>query len=207
MRRDIDVEYLKRAKAFMGRSVAAGKPFFLYFNHSMMHLPTIPRAEFKGRTGHGDWADCLLQLDADFGALLDELNSLGVADNTIVVFSGDNGPEEAEPWRGTAGYFESIGLPAFLAYVVFGMEAVGGVLLVLGVRTREVSAALIPILIGALWAHSGNGWVFSNEGGGWEYPLYLIVLSAAQVLLGEGAWALGKSREAHGRLIAGQSPA
>ena len=108
---------------------------------------------------------------------------------------------------GTAGYFESIGLPAFLAYVVFGMEAVGGVLLVLGVRTREVSAALIPILIGALWAHSGNGWVFSNEGGGWEYPLYLIVLSAAQVLLGEGAWALGKSREAHGRLIAGQSPA
>ena len=53
----------------------------------------------------------------------------------------------------------------------------------------------------------GNGWVFSNEGGGWEYPLYLIVLSAAQVLLGEGAWALGKSREAHGRLIAGQSPA
>ena len=93
---------------------------------------------------------------------------------------------------GTAGYFESIGLPAFLAYVVFGMEAVGGVLLVLGVRTREVSAALIPILIGALWAHSGNGWVFSNAGGGWEYPLYLIVLSAAQVLLGEGAFALSR---------------
>ena len=80
---------------------------------------------------------------------------------------------------GTAGYFESIGLPGFLAYVVFGMEAVGGILLVLGVRTREVAAALIPILVGALWAHSGNGWVFSNANGGWEYPLYLIVLSAA----------------------------
>jgi putative oxidoreductase len=91
---------------------------------------------------------------------------------------------------GTAGYFESIGLPGFLAYVVFGMEAVGGILLVLGVRTREVAAALIPILVGALWVHAGNGWVFSNAGGGWEYPLYLIVLSGAQVLLGEGAFAL-----------------
>jgi putative oxidoreductase len=94
---------------------------------------------------------------------------------------------------GTAGYFESLGLPGFLAYVVFGMEAVGGVLLVLGVRTREVAAALIPILVGAFWVHSGNGWVFSNAGGGWEYPLYLIVLSGAQVLLGEGAFALSRS--------------
>jgi putative oxidoreductase len=91
---------------------------------------------------------------------------------------------------GTAGYFESLGLPGFLAYVVFGMEAVGGILLVLGVRTREVAAALIPILVGAFWVHAGNGWVFSNAGGGWEYPLYLIVLSGAQVLLGEGAFAL-----------------
>jgi putative oxidoreductase len=94
---------------------------------------------------------------------------------------------------GTAGYFESLGLPGFLAYVVFGMEAVGGALLVLGVRTREVAAALIPVLVGALWVHAGNGWVFSNAGGGWEYPLYLVVLSAAQVLLGEGAFALSRS--------------
>lgn len=94
---------------------------------------------------------------------------------------------------GTAGYFASIGLPGFLAYVVFGMEAVGGVLLVLGVRTREVAAALIPILAGALWVHSGNGWVFSASGGGWEYPLYLIVLAGAQALLGEGAFALSRS--------------
>ena len=106
LRRDIDVEYIKRAKAFLKRSVDAGKPFFLYFNHSMMHLPTIPRAEFKGKTGHGDWADCLLEMDTDFGTLLDYLKELGVADNTIVVFSGDNGPEEALLWRGTAGYFD-----------------------------------------------------------------------------------------------------
>jgi putative oxidoreductase len=95
--------------------------------------------------------------------------------------------------EGTAGYFESIGLPGFLGYVVFGMEAVGGIMLVLGVRTREVAAALIPILVGAFWVHAGNGWVFSNEGGGWEFPLYLIVLGAAQVLLGEGAFALSRS--------------
>ncbi len=98
---------------------------------------------------------------------------------------------------GTAGYFESIGLPGFLAYLVFGMEAVGGILLVLGVRTREVAAALIPILAGAFWVHSGNGWVFSNAGGGWEYPLYLIVLSGAQVLLGEGAYAIAGSPAAN----------
>jgi arylsulfatase len=106
VRRDIDLEYMKRAKSFLKRSTEAGKPFFLYFNHSMMHLPTTPRAEFKGKTSHGDWADCLLQLDCDFGTLLDYLKELGVADQTIVAFSGDNGPEEAEPWRGTAGYFE-----------------------------------------------------------------------------------------------------
>jgi arylsulfatase A-like enzyme len=106
VRRDIDAEYVKRSKSFIKRSVEAGKPFFLYFNHSMMHLPTIPRPEFKGKSGRGDWADSLLELDADFGALLDYLEQLGIADNTIVVFSGDNGPEEAAPWRGTAGYWE-----------------------------------------------------------------------------------------------------
>lgn len=105
---------------------------------------------------------------------------------------------------GTAGYFESIGLPGFLAYVVFGMEAVGGTLLVLGVRTREVAAALIPVLAGALWVHAGNGWVFSNAGGGWEYPLYLIVLSAAQVLLGDGAFALSRSSAPKGHAAATQ---
>lgn len=91
---------------------------------------------------------------------------------------------------GTAGYFSSIGLPAFLAYVVFWMEAIGGVLLIVGYQSRLVSAALLPILIGALWAHAGNGWVFSGENGGWEYPLYLIVLLLAQILLGNGGFAL-----------------
>jgi arylsulfatase len=125
VRRDIDVEYMKRAKDFLKRSTDARKPFFLYFNHSMMHLPTIARAEFQRRTGHGEWADSLLELDSDFGTLLDYLKELGIADNTIVVFSGDNGPEEMEPWRGDGGpwqgsYFTgmegSLRTPAIIRY-------------------------------------------------------------------------------------------
>ena len=91
---------------------------------------------------------------------------------------------------GTAAYFVSIGLPALLAYVVFAMEAIGGVLLVLGVGTRLVAAVMVPVMIGALWAHAANGWVFTAVNGGWEYPLILVVLSIAQSLLGSGAFAL-----------------
>jgi len=83
---------------------------------------------------------------------------------------------------GTAQYFASIGLPAFLAYVVFAAEAVGGVLLVLGIRTRWVALALIPVLLGAIWVHAGNGWVFNAPNGGWEYPLFLIVISVVVAL-------------------------
>jgi putative oxidoreductase len=66
-------------------------------------------------------------------------------------------------------------------------------MLVLGVQTRWISLALLPVLAGAFWVHAGNGWVFSGAGGGWEYPLYLIVLSVAQALLGDGAYALNPS--------------
>lgn len=94
---------------------------------------------------------------------------------------------------GTAQFFHSLGLPGWFAYVVFAVEAAGGVLLVLGVHARRVAAALVPILAGATWVHWGNGWVFSAENGGWEYPLYLTVLALVQVMLGDGAWALSKS--------------
>ncbi len=95
---------------------------------------------------------------------------------------------------GTAQYFESLGLPAALAYATFWAEFIGGVLLVLGIQSRWVALALLPVLFGAAWVHIGNGWVFSAQGGGWEYPLYLIVLSVAQALLGDGAHALSPSR-------------
>ncbi len=96
---------------------------------------------------------------------------------------------------GTAGYFTSIGLPGWLAYLTFAAEAAGGIMLVLGIQARWVALALIPALAGAIiWAHGANGWVFTAPGGGWEYPLYLIVLSIAQALLGDGQYALSPSR-------------
>jgi arylsulfatase A-like enzyme len=106
VRRDCDLEYLRRAEGFMRDSVDAGTPFFVYFNHSLMHFPTLARTEFQGSSGQGEWADCLLELDADFGRLLDMLEQLGVAEDTLVVFAGDNGPEDLLPWRGSPGYWE-----------------------------------------------------------------------------------------------------
>jgi len=94
---------------------------------------------------------------------------------------------------GTAAYFESIGFPAALAYIVFAIEAAAGLALVLGVGTRVAALAVLPVLAGALWVHLGNGWVFSEPNGGWEYPLYLLVLTVAQFILGSGALALGSA--------------
>ena len=85
-------------------------------------------------------------------------------------------------FAGTAGYFASLGLPAATAYVVIAGEVIGGILLLANVRTAWVALALLPVLFGALWVHSGNGWVFSAAGGGWEYPLFLIVVSVAVAL-------------------------
>ncbi len=95
---------------------------------------------------------------------------------------------------GTAKFFGSLGLPEWSAYVVFAAEALGGVLLVLGIQARWVALALVPILAGATWAHWGNGWMFGYTNGGWEYPLYLTLLAVVQVMLGDGAWALVPSR-------------
>jgi len=91
---------------------------------------------------------------------------------------------------GTVGYFESLGLPGFLAYLTILAEVGGGLALILGVATRAVALALIPVLLGATWVHAGNGWVFSSEGGGWEFPLFWAIIQAAIALLGSGAYAL-----------------
>ncbi|MDH5377210.1 MAG: DoxX family protein [Gammaproteobacteria bacterium] len=93
---------------------------------------------------------------------------------------------------GTAQFFDSIGLPSTLAYGVFGIEAVAGIALVLGYQTRVFTAMVIPVLLGATWAHSANGWLFTNANGGWEYPLFLTMAAVAQFFLGDGAYALSK---------------
>jgi putative oxidoreductase len=94
---------------------------------------------------------------------------------------------------GTAAFFGSIGLPEFSAYIVFSIEVVAGIALILGVKTRVFSALVIPVLAGATWAHSGSGWLFTNTGGGWEYPLFLTVMAFVQVCLGDGKFALPAS--------------
>ena len=66
-------------------------------------------------------------------------------------------------------------------------------MLVLGIQTRWVALALLPVVLGALWVHSGNGWLFEAQHGGWEFPLYLVVLCVAQAMLGAGAGALWPS--------------
>jgi putative oxidoreductase len=91
---------------------------------------------------------------------------------------------------GFAGWLESKGLPGFVAAPVVFIEIAGGAALILGVYARHVALALVPVLAVAATTHLANGWVFSNAGGGWEYPLFLIVGSVALWLLGDGAYAL-----------------
>lgn len=93
---------------------------------------------------------------------------------------------------GTVGYFESLGLPAAAAYLTILAELVGGTAILLGLYARLAAVLSIPLLLGALWAHSGNGWLFSAEGGGWEFPLMLVVLAAAVAAQGSGPFALRK---------------
>lgn len=92
---------------------------------------------------------------------------------------------------GVAGYFESLGLPGALAYLVFAAETVGGICLILGLWAHIAALALIPVLVGAiLFDHGGNGWLFSASGGGWEYPAFLIAASVAVYLSRGGAYTL-----------------
>jgi putative oxidoreductase len=91
---------------------------------------------------------------------------------------------------GTVQFFQSLGLPAALAYLTFWAELIGGLLILAGVYGRWVSLALVPILLGATWAHAGNGWAFSAPNGGWEYPAFLTAAAIAHGLLGDGAYAL-----------------
>jgi putative oxidoreductase len=91
---------------------------------------------------------------------------------------------------GTVGFFESVGFPGWMAYVVTFAEIGGGALLILGFETRKVAMALIPVLLGAVYVHLGNGWVFSSANGGWEYPAFLVVATIVMALLGSGRYAL-----------------
>lgn len=91
---------------------------------------------------------------------------------------------------GTAKYFASLGLPEAAAYLVILAEVGGGLALILGAYVRVVALAMVPTLLGALWVHAGNGWVFSAPKGGWEFPAFWTMALVAQALIGPGAFAL-----------------
>lgn len=114
----IDRDLTDRAIGFMRRQVESDTPFFVYLPYTATHFPTMPHPDFVGRSGNGLWADLLMQIDSYSGELLDTIDDLGVADNTIFIFTADNGPEalgfestnltvetavhgSAGPWRGT----------------------------------------------------------------------------------------------------------
>ncbi|WP_430623873.1 DoxX family protein [Marinimicrobium locisalis] len=79
-------------------------------------------------------------------------------------------------------------------------EATAGIAILLGIHTRWFALAMIPVLLGATWAYTGNGWLFTNEGGGWEYPLLLSVLAGVQSLLGDGRYSVLNLRPSVGAM-------
>ena len=91
---------------------------------------------------------------------------------------------------GFVAWLEQQGLPGWAAGPVIAVEIIGGIAIVLGLFGRWVSLALVPVLAVALWTHVPNGWLFTNAGGGWEFPVFLIVASLVHALLGDGEWAL-----------------
>lgn len=91
---------------------------------------------------------------------------------------------------GTVQFFETIGYPGVFAYAVILGELGGGLLLILGLYTRWIALALVPILVGATVQHLPNGWMFASAGGGYEFPVLWTVLLFVQALLGDGAYAL-----------------
>jgi arylsulfatase len=113
----IDADLTEKAIDFMERQAKAKQPFFVYLPYTATHYPTRPHPDFIGKSGNGAWADLLMQIDAYNGQLLDTIDKLGIADDTIFIFTADNGPEaaygnntltlqtstqgSAGPWRGT----------------------------------------------------------------------------------------------------------
>ena len=102
-RRTVDREAAERGVGFMERNVRARKPFFLYYPMTQIHFPTLTHPDFDGKTGIGDIGDAMADVDHNVGLVLDAIDRLGVARNTIVFWCTDNGAEARRPWRGSPG--------------------------------------------------------------------------------------------------------
>jgi len=105
-----DEEFITAAFDFMDRAVAGGKPFFVWLNTTRMHVHTRLKPGLEGASGVSIYADGMLEHDGHVGAVLDRLDELGIADNTIVIYSTDNGAETFTwPDGGTTRFFEGKG--------------------------------------------------------------------------------------------------
>ena len=94
---------------------------------------------------------------------------------------------------GTAGFFQSIGLPGPLAYLVILIEVLGAIALIVGYKVRIVAPVLAVLLVGTIvTVHGAAGFFFSNQNGGWEYPAFWAITLIATALLGDGAYSIGK---------------
>lgn len=87
---------------------------------------------------------------------------------------------------GTAIFFNAVGIWSWLAWPVTVIEFVVGMSLIIGFYSRIFSIIALPIILGATWVHWPNGWVFSAQNGGWEYPAFLIVALIAVITGGPG---------------------
>jgi arylsulfatase len=103
----VDTEFLEAALGFIEDADAAGEPFFVWFNSTRMHVWTHLTDEAEGVTGQGIYADGMVEHDGHVGQLLDKLDELGITDNTLVMYSTDNGAETFTwpdggtiPWKG-----------------------------------------------------------------------------------------------------------
>ena len=93
--------------------------------------------------------------------------------------------------RQTMAFFRSIGLPGWFVHVIIGVELAGGACLILGIFPRYVALLLIPEILGTIvMVHGKNGWLFSNKGGGWEFPAFWAAALFALFLLGDGVLTL-----------------
>lgn len=92
---------------------------------------------------------------------------------------------------GAYGYFKSLGLPGWLAYVTMACELAGAAALILGIVPRYVALLLIPLILGTIvTVHGRNGWMFSSKDGGWEFPAFWAVALFVLFLIGDGMFAL-----------------